>query len=308
MKPRLKIKFTDYYRGWRSQQNLFSELLSEMYELEFSDDPDLLLFLPFGTDHLKYRCRKVFITGENVRPDFGICDYAFSFDYLDDPRNYRFPLALWGNVQTPSGWDPEKALRSKTRFCNFVYSNPSCRIRNQLFDKLSRYKCVDSGGRYKNNLGHRVADKHAFLSQYKFTIAYENSSYPGYVTEKISDAFAADSLPVYWGNPVVSRDFNPASFINYHDLGSNDAVIERIIELDQDDDAYLQVMRQPRYPDDLFPAFAHRDQISERLRQIVESPTAPYQSTWKDNLGYRLSYAKTKWMRRLQRWHGRLCR
>ena len=180
-------------------------------------------------------------------------------------------------------------------------------MRNQLFEQLSRYKIVDSGGRYKNNLGHRVDDKLSFLSRYKFTIAYENSSYPGYVTEKIADAFAADSLPVYWGNPVVDRDFNPASFINYHDLGSNDAVIERIIELDQDDEAYLEVLRQPRYPDNRFPDFAQPDQIKERLQQIVESTEPPVRSSWGARLAHRASHVKIKWGHRLQRWRGRLC-
>ena len=87
MKPPLKLKFTDYYRGWDSEHNLFSRLLAELYDISFSDDPDLLFFLPFGTEHLKYRCRKIFVTGENVRPDFNVCDYAFTFDFLDDPRN-----------------------------------------------------------------------------------------------------------------------------------------------------------------------------------------------------------------------------
>jgi len=306
MKPRLKIKFTDYYRGWDNHRNLFSHLLAEMYDLDFSEDPDLLIFLPFGTNHLKYRCRKVFITGENVRPDFRVCDYAFSFDYLDDPRNYRLPLALWGRIKKKDGWDPEKVLQEKICFCNFVYSNPSCRLRNDLFDKLNAYKRVDSGGRFKNNLGHRISDKHDFLRQYKFTIAYENCSYPGYVTEKIADAFVADSIPIYWGNPLVDRDFNPASFINYHELGSNDAVIEKIIELDQNEQAYLEVLQQPCYPDNTFPAFARKEQISDRFRQIIESPDPPCSSSWKDKLRCRTRYRKVKWTRRLQRWKVRL--
>ena len=306
MKPPLKIKFTDYYRGWDNEHNLFTRLLAEMYDVSFSDDPDLLLFLPFGTDHLSYQCRKLFITGENVRPDFNVCDYAFSFDFLDDSRNYRFPLGLWGNVEVPEDWDPEKVLRQKTGFCNFVYSNPSCRLRNQLFEQLSRYKIVDSGGRYKNNLGHRVGDKLTFLSQYKFTIAYENTSYPGYVTEKISDAFAANTVPIYWGNPKIDHDFNPASFINYHELGSNEAVIDRIIELDQDDNAYLEVMRQPRYPGDRFPDFAQPSKIKSRLQQIVESTDPPHRSSWGAKVSHRAGHVKNKWGHRLQRWKGRL--
>ena len=113
-------------------------------------------------------------------------------------------------------------------------------------------------------------------------------------------------LPIYWGNPEVGRDFNPASFINYHDLGSNDAVIERIIELDQNDDAYLEVIRQPRYPEDSFPDFARPERIRERLRQIVESSESPRRVTGRDRFAHRARYARTKWTRRLQRWRGRI--
>ena len=80
MKPPLKIKFTDYYRGWDNEQNLFTKLLAEMYDVSFSDDPDLLIFLPFGTDHLSYQCRKLFITGENVQASAPLFFAAASCD------------------------------------------------------------------------------------------------------------------------------------------------------------------------------------------------------------------------------------
>ena len=38
------------------------------------------------------------------------------------------------------------------------------------------------------------------ISNHKFNIAFENSSYPGYVTEKITDAFIANTIPIYWGD------------------------------------------------------------------------------------------------------------
>lgn len=308
MKPRLKLKFVDTYRGWKDDNNLFSNVLSEHYDLEFTDEPDILFFLPFGTEHLKYRCRKVFVTGENVRPDFHVCDYAFSFDYLDDPRNYRLPLSLWGNVQKPVDFDAAAELAKKTKFCNFLFSNPSCPIRNDLFEKLSRYKRVEAGGRCKNNLGYRVADKRSFLADFKFTIAYENTTHPGYLTEKITDAFAANTIPIYWGDPLVHRDFNPASFINYYDHGSNEAVIERIMELDQDDDAYLEMMRQPRYTCGEFPEFAAREQIQTRLRQIIDADETPVATTsqrmW-HRVRHRAHHKKHKWSRRLARWRYR---
>ena len=76
--------------------------------------------------------------------------------------------------------------------------------RDELFEYLSQYKLVDSGGRHKNNIGGSIDDKFLFQQQYKFSIAYENSSTPGYTTEKIIQALAAGtSEPIYWGNPEI---------------------------------------------------------------------------------------------------------
>src|SRR5438309_10477229 len=88
-------------------------------------------------------------------------------------------------------------------------------------------------------MGYRVPGgpwgKIEFLKRYKFNIAFENASLPGYTTEKIVEPMAARCLPIYWGNPLIHREFNPKSFLNYVDFRDEAALIERIIELDQND-------------------------------------------------------------------------
>lgn len=74
-----------------------------------------------------------------------------------------------------------------------------------MFEALKKYKKVNSGGRYLNNIGRAVVDKIQFESRHKFSICFENSSYPGYTTEKIIEAFAAKTIPIYWGNPCVGN-------------------------------------------------------------------------------------------------------
>ena len=60
------------------------------------------------------------------------------------------------------------------------------------------------------------------MRQYKFAMAYENAKFPGYVTEKIFDAFFAGCVPIYLGAPNVT-DYIPAeTFIdrrNFRDYG-----------------------------------------------------------------------------------------
>ncbi len=55
----------------------------------------------------------------------------------------------------------------------------------------------------------------------------------------------ANALPIYCGNPEVHCDFNEKSFINCHRFEDLDAVVERVIEIDQDDELYLSYMSKP---------------------------------------------------------------
>lgn len=42
-------------------------------------------------------------------------------------------------------------------------------------------------------------DKLHTLSEYNFILAFENTDYPGYISEKIIHAFMAGTIPLYWG-------------------------------------------------------------------------------------------------------------
>ena len=86
-------------------------------------------------------------------------------------------------------------------------------------------------------MGGPVKDKIAFERDYKFTMCFENTSSIGYTSEKIMEAFAGRTVPIYWGNPDIAEEFNPEAFINCHDFDSFEEVLEEIKRLDADDDA-----------------------------------------------------------------------
>ena len=117
--------------------------------------------------------------------------------------------------------------------------------RGIIIDKLNAYKPLDSGGRYRNNVGGPVADKIDFSKGYKFSIAFENSSSRGYTTEKIMESFAAGNIPIYWGNPDIAAEFNPDSFVNCHDFADFDEAVEYVKKIDGDDELYLRMARAP---------------------------------------------------------------
>ncbi len=247
----LKINFTDFYPAFKADDNFILDILKPRFSIELSEHPDYLIYSDYGHKHLKYDCIKIYYTGENLVPDFNLCDYASSGLFIDfEDRHLRLPLfgliASYKKIANKQ-FDPAQALNRK--FCCFVYSNQSNAhpIRNKFFQELSKYKTVDAGGRAFNNVGGPVRDKLGFLAGYKFTIAIENSGVNGYVSEKIVDPMSVNSIPVYWGSKYIGRDFNSESLVIIKD-DSDTAIreaIEQIKFLDTHDEEYLNMLSTP---------------------------------------------------------------
>ena len=250
------------------------QLIEQAFEIEITDSqPDAVIYSCFGFEHLKYNCPRIYFTGENKRPNFNRCDYAFSFDYPVNERNFRLPLYRvyphYSQLLNPR--EPEKIIAENRKFCSFVNSNAKAKERIRLFDQLSEYKQVDSGGKVRNNVGGRVPDKVKFISNYKFNIAFENASYPGYATEKLMEALITNTLPIYWGDPKIANDFNTKAFINCHDFESMDAVIEHIIKVDNNEKLYHQYLSEPFLTANKETEFCKEDNIIKRIEEILNS-------------------------------------
>lgn len=250
-KKTIKIKFVGAFRDY--DQIDFLNVLNERYNVVLSETPDYIFYDVYDQEHLKYDCIRIFHTGECYTPDFNECDYALAYDrFVFGDRYVRIPLY---NIHSYKEnyrklFNRKKFtiddLRAKKNFCTFVVSNCfASDMRSIFFDRLSKYKTVLSGGRFKNNIGGAIKDKQKFLSDSKFNIAFENNSYSGYVTEKIMEAFAAYTIPIYYGDPEITKDFNSKAFVNVMDYDTIDDAIARIKEIDNDDNLYLQMINEP---------------------------------------------------------------
>lgn len=254
----IKIDFVGYHESFSRRWNHIVHLLRDHFPIVLADDPDFLFFSDYKAPHRQPRydnCIKIYTTEENFRAPWQDCDYALTSDHLDDSRHLRLPLYVryllhqghkTGDSIIKHPFALEKALyrTPNKRFCNFVYSNGNAQHRIRFFDVLSKYKPVDAGGRVRNNMGTLVGDKLTFLRDYKFTIAFENAAHPGYITEKLVEPMLAYSLPIYWGDPRVGEDFNPASFVNAN-IMSIDEAVEAVILLDRHEDLYAQALGEP---------------------------------------------------------------
>ena len=205
----------------------------------------------------------IFCAGEAETPDFNIFDYAVSFDsdlkngdrhtQLPPPFVFFSGFMTINKIMIQNTVEAKSCLQKKNKFCNFLYSNGNAHPnRDKLFYLLSKYKRVDSLGKHLNNMGNKPTgyighchDCIPLKSPYKFSIASENAIFNGYTSEKILTSLAANTVPVYWGNPRVVYDINPKAFVNCFDYDTFDDVIERVREIDNNDDLWCDIVSQP---------------------------------------------------------------
>lgn len=71
------------------------------------------------------------------------------------------------------------------------------------------------------------------ISEYRFSICYENMVLPGYMTEKIVDCFVAGTVPLYWGAPDIESYVPENTFIDMRKFCSYDEVDEYLNTMDE---------------------------------------------------------------------------
>jgi hypothetical protein len=226
-------------------------------------DADLLVTSVFG--HIQTDPRKTLAyIGENVRPSFINYNHSLSFDWDNyGGRNHRLPLwyarLAWpGFEQKPRhdnhhnhGYEqliPINTLTSgrkldmagKDKFCALIANNAEG-LRVNLFHTLSKYKQVDG---YGNMFGNPLRkSKFSILPEYKFCLCPENSVYDGYTTEKLIDAYAGLTVPLYSG--AVGEEFNKFAFLNYQDTKNMDWFVDTVKVFDESIDHYQYAYEQP---------------------------------------------------------------
>jgi hypothetical protein len=99
------------------------------------------------------------------------------------------------------------------------------RKRLEFVDKLMAQlgDRVDFYGRGSNE----VEDKWQAIAPYKYHIALENSSFPHYFTEKLSDAYLGWSYPIYYGCPNI-HDYFPRASLTTIDISDPDHAVDEI--------------------------------------------------------------------------------
>ena len=280
VKPKKRIAIVDCGSPPHVAHGLLN-LINEDYDIEIADDldADYVIHSCMGYEVLKYSGIRIYVCGECVSPNFNTSDYALAFDRMSfGDRNHWFPLIKMHTDAYKVLQDPrpktDSIIKKKSDFCSYVMSNTknSSDERVQIFELLSAYKTVNSGGRWHNNVGGPVPNKLEFQTKHKFAIAFENYSHPGYLTEKFAEAAQAGTIPIYWGDPEIGNYFNSKAFINCHDYSSLEAAVAHVIEIDQDDTLYQAMLKEPWFVGELEPKELQTKTIQNFLINILDQP------------------------------------
>lgn len=308
---KIKVKFVDNPLGFKPEKSVYMRVLKKRYDVELSDNPQIVFYGPFGTEFLHYpNSLKIFLATEPVIPNFNDCDYAIGPICMQmGTRYFRHPPIvgygeeeLYQLVQRRRQICEEDAER---KFCNFIYTNAvngaGAKKRIEFCQTLSKYRHIDCPGRVLNNMegleqryarqrgdallnfNDQWADaKLAFMQEYKFTISFENTALPGWTTEKLIHPLLVGSVPIYWGNPDVTEYFNPKAMICLGEDQSFEDLVHEIKKLDCDKARYLDMLHQPVLAEN-YPVNWEED-LAEFFYYIVESGMKPIE---KNPLGFR---------------------
>ena len=303
---KLKISIVDIY-GLKNKEitdeiiksDFLHDCIEKNYDVEIDqENPDLVISHLFGRSYLNYDCLKIIYCYENRigNPDFA--DLAITSNEFPKNNNH-FKVCFMPEVENILISRKNKYYNAKkTKFCTFIYGNKRAKARIVFCKKLMKYKHIDCFGRVLNNAKENVpenipeSDRQLYIyKDYKFSIAFENSSDFGYLCEKIIEPLKVGTIPIYWGAPDVGDYINPECFINVNDFDSFDDCINYVKKVDADPELYQKYIDA----DIILPSsrlyHMNRASLEEWLKQKITQVSSPrYKKMGKVSLFNKVRY------------------
>jgi hypothetical protein len=238
-----------------------TDLLSKLTRLVHSKTPG---GVPFGSWAKGFNLQpnkkarvNIFFTGENERPPFGDWDAYLSFD-LHSYQGKNAYLPLWwitctdiaGPNRAPYLDEPisvellmkkrEVDFHKRRKFC-VAFIGKAYPFRMQALNLISSIENVEVYGAIARK---DTRSKFQASKDFRFVFAFENDLFPGYVTEKVIEAWATGAIPLYWGSDPLNY-INSEAVINLNDFSNFPEFLARITEVNSNSSLWEQIASQP---------------------------------------------------------------
>jgi hypothetical protein len=86
---------------------------------------------------------------------------------------------------------------------------------------------------YRGTIPARDGRKLEVLGCYKFSVCFENTAFPGYITEKIFDCFLSGCIPIYYGAPDIDAHIPSQAFIDFRRFRSYADAERYLLDMDE---------------------------------------------------------------------------
>ena len=158
----------------------------------------------------------------------------------------------------------EADFEKREKFC-VAFIGKAYPFRMQSIAALSKIGKVDVFGAIaRNTKNSRAIEKFDISQDYKFVFAFENDHFPGYVTEKLPEAWATGAVPLYWGSDIT-RSMNPAAFMNAADYPTLEDFATAVGNIAHSPEEWRKIAQSP-----LVTSRPSIDGVIMRLSKILE--------------------------------------
>jgi alpha(1,3/1,4) fucosyltransferase len=293
-KPTLTVKYINQWDGFSLEKlETLDDLLKEKYNIvnnQNTNEYDLVIDGVFGKEEItNNKAIKIFFTGEAIEPKLKNYDLSIGFSYNNQPNYIRIPLNYMKKGRNGKNLNSKNTRNglcnpNKPFFACFLVSNGTTKSwltgneydgvikRDRLFHQLSLYKKVESAGTHLNNRGKILSkkDTQKFLSKCKFIIAYENQSFPGYITEKVFQAYDAGAIPLYYSDTDAVNDINKKSIVYSPNFTDEEDMLQYIKRIDQDNKLYCDIWNEKIITDPTRDYEAVKEELRRKLDIVLK--------------------------------------
>jgi len=196
--------------------------------VNYNNNPDILISSINGDINIVKQCKakcKLFYYGENLNRYspyndekllLNTFDLIVGFKYTNlEKKQIRFPLWLlyynFYNYKSENNlidyietkYKENKQKNNKTVFASLVSHHDREGQRTKIYNEIVNNKygivmCPSNFKKNTNSIGNTTEDKVNYISKSIYNICPENSTFEGYFTEKIIQAFEGGTIPFYW--------------------------------------------------------------------------------------------------------------
>jgi hypothetical protein len=165
---------------------------------------------------------------------FQSIDWSFQGFYRSENAFTRFGRPI--NIIELTSGHSNMVLKQKNKRCAVISSHLTS-PRDVLIKELEKIMPVDIFGINGSGPPQKKCTrfKREILSEYSFNLCPENRLYPGYITEKIPEAFASGSYPIGWYLSTNEIKFNSQAHTNVSSFGdkslSGDGILASEIDI-----------------------------------------------------------------------------